>query len=455
MADRSLHGTRPRTAARLELGRALGGALLAPLRYAAHVPVRRRVLSEIREDVHEGAGVLSPLPTPEVPTDRPLRILIGAAEASGEIHGANLIQAIRARVEAAGGPAPEFAALGGERIRALDVPTIADPVARAHTGFDGVLESLPYYVGVIEDTARHARTVRPDLFIPVDSPALNVPLAHAVRRYGVKTCHLVAPQYWGWAPWRVRGYRRAMDLALTILPHEPAWYSRHEVHTRHIGHPLLDHLAETPVTRPDERSRVLALLPGSRRGVIQRNLPWMLDALEPLRKAAPDAEVRILQATDEHAALIGELARDHVVTFASGDLHGELARARSAFAVSGTILTDVLHHRLPTVVLYRFSKRLESFLYDHVLTTPFFASTNLLAGSEVLPEHGFRGEGPVGLVGAQVRDAFLDPETRARASEGLEGAARRLGPPGAIDRAAAHALNLATPPGATGAPARA
>ena len=185
--------------------------------------------------------------------------------------------------------------------------------------------------------------------------------------------------------------------------------------------------------------------------MIQRNLPWMLEALEPLRKAAPDAEVRILQATDEHAALIGELARGHEVTFACGDLHGELARARAAFAVSGTILTDVLHHRLPTVVLYRFSKKLESFLYDHVLTTPFFASTNLLAGSEVLPEHGFRGEGPMELVSAQVRDAFLDPETRARASEGLEEAARRLGPPGAIDRAAAHALSVATSAKAAGA----
>ena len=450
MAERSPHGIRPRTAARLELGRAVGGALLAPLRYLGHVPVRRRVLSEIRRDVQEGSGEISPLPQTSIPTDRPLRILVGAAEASGEIHGANLIRAIRARVEAAGAPPPEFAALGGERIRELGVPTIADPVARAHTGFDGVLSSLPYYVGVIEDTARHARNVRPDLFIPVDSPALNVPLAHAVRRYGVKTCHLVAPQYWGWAPWRVRGYRKAMDLSLTILPHEPAWYGRHGVRTRHIGHPLLDHLASVPVTRPDEGSRILALLPGSRRGVIHRNLPWMLEALRPLRQAAPDAEVRILQSSDEHAGLIEELSRGHDVTFTCGELHGELARARAAFAVSGTVLTDVLHHRLPTVVLYRFSKKLESFLYDHVLTTPYFASTNLLAGREVLPEHGFRGRGPVELVGAQVRDAFLDPATRARAAQDLEEAARRLGPPGAIDRAAAHALALApSTPGAT------
>ena len=447
MADGEQHGVRPRTAARLELGRALGGALLAPLRYAAHVPARRRVLAEVAADVRDGTGELSPVPDLDLPRDRPLRILVGAAEASGEIHGANLVRALRRRAAEAGAPEPEITALGGERLRELGVRTIADPVARAHTGFDGVLSSLPYYVGVIEDTARHARNVRPDLFVPVDSPALNVPLAHAVRRYGVRTCHLVAPQYWGWAPWRVWGYRRAMELSLTILPHEPAWFARHSVRTRHIGHPLLDDLADVPVSRPDDASRVLALLPGSRRGVIQRNLPWMLDALGPLRAAAPDVRVRVLQSTDEHAGLITELAAGHDVALATGDLHGELAAARAAFAVSGTILTDVLHHRLPTVVVYRVSKRLETWLYDHVLTTPFFASTNLLAGREVIPEHAFRGAGPAALVGAQVRDAFVDPDTRARAAAALEEAARRLGPPGAIDRAAAHALSLVGRPG--------
>lgn len=435
---------RPRTAARIELARAVGGILAAPLRYAAHLTVRGRVRREIAQDVAAAAGVVDPSPEVDLPASRPLRIFVSAAEASGEIHAVSLVRRLRERAAAQGAPPPEITAIGGEGLRALGLTTIADPVARAQVGFDGVLASLPYYVGLIEDAARHARETRPDVFVPVDSPALHVPLAHAMRRYGVPTCHVVAPQYWAWAPWRVHGYRNAIDLALTILPHEPAWYGRHGVETRHIGHPLLDALADIPVTHPAPESRTLVVLPGSRHGIIQRNLGWMLDTLGPLREREPDIDVAILQSTAEHRTQIDEIAAGHDVRIAVGDLHGELARARAAFTVSGTIVTDILHHRLPAVVLYRSANRKEDFLYKHVFTTPYFASTNLLAGREILPEHSFRGAGPRALVASQIADAFSDEATRARCATDLEEAALRLGPAGAIDRAAGHVLRLAT-----------
>ncbi|MEM1448573.1 MAG: hypothetical protein AAGI22_05640 [Planctomycetota bacterium] len=443
-------GMAPRTAARLELARAVGGALVSPLRYAAHLTVRGRMKRELDRDVAEASGVIDDLPEAALPTDRPLRIFLGAAEASGEIHAAGLVPRLRARAEASGAPPPEITAIGGERLRALGIPTIADPVARAQVGFDGVLASLPYYVGLIEDAARHARETRPDVFVPVDSPALHVPLAHVMRRYDVPTCHVVAPQYWGWAPWRVRGYRKAVDLALTILPHEPSWYARYGVRTRHIGHPLLDALREVPVTTPDPSSKTLAVLPGSRHGVIRRNLEWMLGSLGPLRERVPDVDVAILQSTDEHVEQIEEIAArcGQSVRIAIGDLHGELAGARAAIAASGTIVTDLLHHRLPTVVIYRTTRRREDWLYRYVLMTPYFASTNLLAGREVLPEHSFLGEGPRDRIAGEIADAFTDEERRARYAADLEFAAERLGPAGALDRAAAHALALAVRPAA-------
>ncbi|MEM9381696.1 MAG: hypothetical protein AAGB93_17200 [Planctomycetota bacterium] len=438
-------GMAPRTAARLELARAVGGALAAPLRYAAHLAVRGRMRRELDRDVAEASAVLDEAPDVDLPPDRPLRIVLGAAEASGEIHAAGLVPRLFARAAACGAPPPEITAIGGERLRALGIPTIADPVARAQVGFDGVLASLPYYVGLIEDAARHARETRPDVFVPVDSPALHVPLAHAMRRYGVPTCHVVAPQYWGWAPWRVHGYRNAVDLALTILPHEPSWYARHGVRTKHIGHPLLDALRDVPVTTPDPASRTFAVLPGSRHGVIRRNLAWMLDSLGPLRERAPDVDVVILQSTDEHVPQIEEIARrcGQDVRIAVGGFHDELARARAAIAASGTVVTDLLHHRLPTIVIYRTTKRREDWLYRYVVMTPYFASTNLLAGREVLPEHCFLGEGPRATIAAEIADAFSDEKRRARYAADLEFAAERLGPAGALDRAAAHALALA------------
>lgn len=448
---------RPRTAARLELARAVGGGLVSPLRYLAFVPSRARIRAEVRRDVEEGAAQPDEARPVTLRTDRPLRIFLSAAEVSGEIHAAGLVRALRERIAAAGAPAPAITAIGGKRLRDLDVPVIGDPIARAETGFEHALASLPYYTGLLEDAARHARETRPDVVVPVDSPALHVPLARIVRRYGAPVVHLVAPQYWGWAPWRVRAYRRAVDLALTILPHEPAWYERAGVSTRHVGHPLLDALEDVPVTTPDPASRVLAVLPGSRRGVIRRNLPWMLEALRDLRVQHPDAQVVVLQSDDEHTETIEGIAREHAAAVAAsevpyptdvslrvGGLHDELARARAAFAVSGTVLTDVLHHRLPTVVVYRVGKRLETWAYRKLLTTPYFASTNLLAGRAVVPEHCFRGEGPLGEVRAELAGVFGDDAVRDAQRAGFDEAARRLGPGGAIDRAAGHVLRLAS-----------
>jgi lipid-A-disaccharide synthase len=324
------------------------------------------------------------------------------------------------------------------------VTTLGDPVVRARMGFEGVVAALPYYIGLLEDAARHAQQAAPDVFVPVDSPALHVPMARCVRAAGVPVVHLVAPQYWAWAPWRAGAYGRTIDRALTILPHEPRWYHRHGVASAHIGHPLLDTLASVPVTHPEPTSRTLAVLPGSRASVIRRNLPWMLASLGLLRAAWPDLDVVILQATEEHTPMVAELARGHEARIVVGDLHGELARARAAFAVSGTVLTDVLHHRLPAVVVYRVGRRYEATLQRALLTVPYFASTNLLAGREVVPEYGFAGAGPRTAVQRDLVALFGAGLRRSACLAGLELAAARLGPPGAIQRAAAHVLEVAS-----------
>ena len=176
----------------------------------------------------------------------------------------------------------------------------------------------------------------------------------------------------------------------------------------------------------------------------------MLASLGLLRAAWPDVEVVILQATDEHVPLLREIvAREPAAPLGQaprvviGDLHGELARARLAFAVSGTILTDVLHHRLPAVVVYRLTKRFEAFVQRNLLTVPYFASTNLLAGREVVPEHGFAGAGPRAAVERDLVRLFGDGLQRAECAAGLARAVERLGPPGAIRRAAHHVLEVA------------
>jgi lipid-A-disaccharide synthase len=428
-----------------EVLRAAGDALALPLRAAAYLArapgLRRRLAADL-----ERAHAVEDAPPPEYLPGRPLRLFVASAEPSGERHALRLIECLRAELARAGAPAPEILALGGARTCALDVETVGDPLARASMGLEP-LRSLPYYAKLLAETGEALGRFRPDLVVPVDSPALFVPLARIARRAGLRSAHLVAPQYWAWAPWRVRAYREAFALALTILPFEPAWWERHGVRTAHVGHPALDGLAPAPPS-DDPRRKTLVLLPGSRRHVIARNLPWMLDLARELHGRHPGLEIVLPHDSAERR---GDLA-EHVaaagawgwVNLALGGLHDELARARAALSVSGTVLIDLLHHRLPAAVVYRVGGALASRAAPRLLSIPWFSSVNLLARSPVYWEACFHGPGPRAACLAHLELALFDPAFRARNAAELEATAARLGPSGAVPRAARHLLRLAT-----------
>jgi lipid-A-disaccharide synthase len=431
----------PRAAVALELARTLAGFAAAPAQVLDFLLRRDALRDELRSYLDRPARID---PDPPAPPSRAgaLEVFVSCAETSGEIHAANLVAELRALA-----PHARFQGLGGERLAAAGVERLGNPVERATMGFDGVVSALPYYLGLLERCAERFRDARPSVAVLVDSPALHVPLGRIARRFSVPVVHFVTPQHWAWAPWRTSGYSRSVDRALTILPFEPAWFARRGVRVSHVGHPLLDQLARVPASRPSEASTTLAVLPGSRARVIDLNLPWMLAALARFRRRAPEADVAILQGGREHEARIaGHVAAAGASGWARaeiGDLHRNLRNARAALSVSGTVLLDLLHHRLPAVAVYRVASRRDELLYRHGLATPWFASVNLLSARETYPEFCFRGRGPLDEVAGALERIWSDGEHRRRVARGLELAAERLGPPGACRRAALHALALA------------
>lgn len=447
--DRTPRGPSPPWAVRCEIARALGGMALLPVRVGGFLLARDALRAELERALAAPATVAA-APTPRLPA-RPLSIFVSCAEASGEIHAVSLVRALRARARDAGAPEPRCVGLGGARLASEGVELLGRPVERAGMGLSDPWKNVGYYVALLRDAASFLRTHAPDVCVPVDSPALHVPLAHLAQRYGVPVAHFVTPQYWGWAPWRASGYRSAVDLALSILPFEPAWFEKRGIPVRHVGHPLLDALpvrsAGHAIGVQHENAGTLVLLPGSRRGVVERNLPWMLSIAAAVRARSAVARIAIVH---EDRAL-EPLLREHVsaagaggfVELAFGDLHGELSHARAALTVSGTILIDLLHARVPSVVVYRLAHARETFLARHLLTVPWFSSVNLLANEEAFPEFSFHGDGPRERVVEALARAYADDAWRTRCRTSLERAARHLGPPGAADRAAGHVLALA------------
>ena len=435
----------------LAVAREVGSILLDFVRLAWRMPAYWFELDGLRQRLRQDLELEAPAPVELeraiVWPDRPLRLFVSWAEPSGEIHATRLIEVLRERARAAGAPEPEFRALGSHRGDELDVQMVGYPAERAFMGLFVGFGPLGYYLRLVRDVVRVFRTWQPDVFIPVDSPSLHVPLGRLARGQGVPVVHFVTPQYWGWAPWRVHGYRAAVTRALTILPFEPAWFRRRDVPVAHVGHPLLDALGDVTRTTPPAASRLIAILPGSRRSIVRRNLPWMLDRFAELQRARPELEAAVVAASDELAEIAASAITERGLAQVAvrRELHPTLASARAALSVSGTVLLDVLHHRLPTVVVYRLAKKREERLGPAVLIPPYFASVNLLAAREVWPEFFFAGEGPVRTVLDCLERCVYDEETRRDCAAGLAVAARKLGPPGAVGRAADQALDVALP----------
>jgi lipid-A-disaccharide synthase len=447
-------GPSPTFAVGLELARSLGALCWLPVRITGFAFTRTALRAEASADLARPAEVrshsdlwrASRARAPFFSPARPLDVFVACAETSGEIHACSLVRALRRELASRGEPAPTIAGIGGAALETEGVDLLARPVERASMGFTGPLAGVPYYLGVLRTCAERFQLHAPDVLVAVDSPALNVPLAHIAHRYGIPVVHFIAPQYWGWAPWRTRAYTKAVDRALTILPFEPAWFARRGVRAAHVGHPALDALASVPPSRPDERARELVLLPGSRSSIVERNLPWMLRAASRLRAVAGDVPVVIAHSdaarTDHLRAIVEREGASAWTRIDSGDLHQALARARAALSVSGTILVDLLHHRLPAVVVYRLSNRVVARIAPEILTVPWFSSVNLLAGREVLPEFSFSGEGPP-AIGAAIERCYSDRAWREQCIAGLDLARQRLGPPGAAERAALEVLDVA------------
>jgi len=433
-----------------EILRALG----TPLRLLAYLPVRhgwRRVAREVLDAAaHEAPAdaaasdeVAQRLVArarnhrarrPRPGGARPV-VFVSAGEASGEAHAARLVEAL--------GPAVHARAFGGGPLRAAGAELLFPLSEHAVMGLFSVLAQLPL---ILRAHARFLRLLRdepPDLVVLVDYPGLHVVMAKACRRRGVPVLHYVAPQYWAWGPWRMRRYRRAVDATLTILPFETAFFRRFGVPARYIGHPLLDQLADQrldPQQVAAARSRpLLCLLPGSRRRDIEANLPGMLRVARALAAEVPDLRVVLPHRDPRRTPLLQAALREHGGAFVEhheGPLAPWLAGARLVLAKSGTGSLEACLYGNPVVVVYHLRGMLSTLGYHNILSVPFIAAANLIAGREVVPELCFHGADGWDRVLLAARGLWADGPARARCIADLATVRERLGQPGATARTA-------------------
>jgi lipid-A-disaccharide synthase len=363
-----------------------------------------------------------------------LRILISAGEASGEMYGAQLIEALHRHA-----PQIEFFGVGGERMRAAGCDTIVDAKDLSVVGITEILSRLPKILGLYRHLIKEADKRKPDLAVVIDSPAFNWRVARQMKKRGIPVVYYVAPQFWAWRQGRVRLLRDYVDKALVIFPFEEKFYRDRGVDATFVGHPLAD-LPRPPIERNtyaaqfslDPTKHWITLMPGSRVKEVRMNLPTILEAAARLGSAyefllpvAPTLDRTFLQR------LIGQQLEDQnpkqrKITLVPETLPA-LAHSRAGIIASGTATVEAAMIGTPFVMVYRVSP-LTYMLGKPRVKVPHFAMVNLIAGQEVVPElvqHDFTTKNVV----EHLQEILPDGVARDRMIEGMANVRHQLRPP--------------------------
>jgi len=316
-------------------------------------------------------------------------IMLAAGEASGDLHGAALCQALRAEA-----PGCRLFGMGGERMAAAGMDLLVDVTAAAAAGGTEALNRIPLLYRAYRrlrgalDGAR-----RPRVLVVIDFPEFNLRLARAACRAGVRVVYFIPPQVWVWRSWRVRTIRRVSSLVLAVFPFETALYRRAGVPVEFVGHPLLDALGSAPdrvaarrALGLDDRALVIGLLPGSRREETERVLPAMREAVTAIGRARRDARfVLALAPTVEPAPVERGLGVGSPVAIAHGRSHAVMSAADLLLVASGTATLEAALLGTPMVVCYRVS-RLTELMVRSLMRVPWISLPNLTLGRAVVPE---------------------------------------------------------------------
>ena len=323
-----------------------------------------------------------------------LRIALCAGEASGDLLGAGLIDELRERF-----PHADFAGIGGPKMRAAGLHAWHDAQELAVMGLTEVLSHLPRLLRLRKSFRQKVLDWQPDVFIGIDAPDFNLGVEKWLKARGVRTVHYVSPSVWAWRESRAERIGESADRVLCLFPMEPPIYACHGVDAVFVGHPLADEIPLSPDQNAERKrfgvqdnAHVLAVLPGSRLGEIQRMLPVFLDAAALLTQAIPGLQLLIPAANNEcRVAIDAELAartNDAVnAQVLDGDAQAAMIASDCVLLASGTAALEAMLCKRPMVIGHRISPLTYRIVKTFgLLKTAHVSLPNVLAGEALVPE---------------------------------------------------------------------
>jgi lipid-A-disaccharide synthase len=370
--------------------------------------------------------------------------MIVAGEASGDLHGGNLVRAMRKKEQGL-----SFYGVGGARMKAAGVDLFADAADMAVVGLTEAVFKLPAVLRVMRHLKASFKIERPDLVILIDYPDFNLLLARAAKRRGIPVLYYISPQVWAWRKSRIATIKKVVDRMAVILPFEEAFYREAGVDVIFVGHPLLDEVRKK-YSRQEALNRfglrddaiTVGILPGSRRSEVSRILPEMLRACGILsEKISPIQFVLPLAGTLDHD-FVRNILRQFPVTVnvIRDEIYDVVAVSDAAMVASGTATLEAALLETPMVVVYKVSA-LSYAIGRRFIRVDHIGLPNLIAGKRVVPEL-VQNEATPERIASEVRELVVRRGKAREMKTQFAEIRAKLGSPGASQRTAEIAFGI-------------
>ena len=356
-----------------------------------------------------------------------------AGEASGDLHGANLMRALQ-QID----PEAEFRFWGGDRMEAVGGKLIKHYRDLAFMGFWEVVTNLRTILRNIDFCKRDIIQFQPDAIIFIDYPGFNMRIAKWAKQQGIPTHYYISPQIWAWKENRIKAIKRDVDAMYVILPFEKDFYEeKHQYPVHFVGHPLLDAIAarkevsEEVFKREnglDERP-IIALLPGSRKQEIAKMLSVMLSVVESYHQY----QFVIAGAPSLGYDFYKQFIKEENVHFVSGKTYDLLAHSYTALVTSGTATLETALLNVPEVVCYR-GNWISYQIAKRVISLKYISLVNLIMDAPVVTE---LIQGALNTRNLKVElNKLLNADYREKLLKDYEALREKLGNEGASERTA-------------------
>ena len=356
-----------------------------------------------------------------------------AGEASGDLHGANLMRALQ-QID----PEAEFRFWGGDRMEAVGGKLIKHYRDLAFMGFWEVITNLKTILRNIDFCKRDITQYQPDALIFIDYPGFNMRIAKWAKQQGIPTHYYISPQIWAWKENRIKAIKRDVDAMYVILPFEKDFYEgKHQYPVHFVGHPLLDAIATRKEVSEDvfkqenglDERPIIALLPGSRKQEIAKMLSIMLSVVGSYHQY----QFVIAGAPSQEYDFYKQFIKKENVHFVTGKTYDLLSHAHAALVTSGTATLETALFNVPEVVCYR-GNWISYQIAKRVISLKYISLVNLIMDAPIVTEL-IQGELNTKNLKTEL-DKLLNPEHRAKLLKDYKTLREKLGNEGASERTA-------------------